>query len=159
MKTKAAASDHQTDRLAPHLEARVVDHRAEAGRRRVDAHADVGQHRLGEHQPEKSITIAMMHDVHDVGQDVPRDDARIAHAEGVRGLDVLELAQLERLAAQQPAEPGPARQAEDHAQHEQPEVGALRGGRNQLGVRSIRTCIISTAAAISSTPGIELSVV
>jgi hypothetical protein len=94
-----------------------------------------------------------------VRQDVPAEDARVRDAEGVRRLDVFELRELERLAAQQAREPGPAGEAEDRAQDQQAEVGAQRAVANQSALRSMTTCIISTAAAMSSTPGMELSVV
>ena len=61
-------------------------------------------------------------------------DARVADAEGVGRLHVLQFAQLQRLAAQQPAQPGPAGQAEHRAQQEQLQVGAFGAGLEQLGV-------------------------
>ena len=51
MKANAAAKRPPHDRVARHLVARDVDHAAEAVHRRIDADADVGQHRLVEDQP------------------------------------------------------------------------------------------------------------
>ena len=51
-----------------------------------------------------------------------------ADAEGLRRLHVFQLAQLQRLAAQQPAQPGPAGHAEDQAQRQQARIGARGGG-------------------------------
>jgi hypothetical protein len=50
------------------------------------------------------------------------------------GLHVLELAQLQRLAAHQPAQRRPAGEAEDHAQQEDLQVSALDAGLEHLGV-------------------------
>ena len=50
------------------------------------------------------------------------DDPVIGHPECPRRLDVIQFAQLERLAAQQTAQAGPAGHAEDHAQQEQTRI-------------------------------------
>jgi len=47
-------------------------------------------------------------------------------------MDVFQLAQLQHLAAQQPAQARPAGDAEDHAQRQQPHIGADLGAREQL---------------------------
>ena len=63
-----------------------------------------------------------------------RHDPRRADAEGLRRLHVVELAQLQGLGAQQPAQPRPAGQAEHRAQQKELEVGALEAGLEQLRV-------------------------
>ena len=55
-----------------------------------------------------------------------RKHAQAAHPESVRCLDVLQLAQLHRLAADQAAQAGKRSDAEDQAQEEQPRVAALK---------------------------------
>ncbi len=72
--------------------------------------------------------------MHRVGQDVAHDRPRRRDAERLCRLDVFELAQLERLAAQQTREPGPVRQPENDAQHQQADVGALGCRRKQARV-------------------------
>jgi hypothetical protein len=69
-----------------------------------------------------------------VREDVAAHDAGVRHAEGLRGLHVLQFAQLQRLGAQQPAQPGPAGQAQHRAQQEQLEVGAFGTGLEQIRV-------------------------
>jgi hypothetical protein len=64
-----------------------------------------------------------------------REDADVRDREGVRRLDVLHLAQLQRLAPQQPREPGPAGDAEDDAQEQEAQIGARKHGVEELGVR------------------------
>ena len=58
----------------------------------------------------------------------------VAHAERVRRLDVLEFAQLERLAAQEARESGPGRGAENQAEQQQTGIRALRRGREELRI-------------------------
>ena len=122
------------DGVAAHLVAREVDHAAEAVHRRVDTDADIAQHRLVQDQRRELEHGDDQHQVRDVGEDVADHDARRSDAEGIGGLHEFELAQLERLAAQQPAQPGPAGQAEHGAQQEELEVGALDAGLEQFGV-------------------------
>ncbi len=66
--------------------------------------------------------------MHHVRHNVAHQNAKRRHAERLRRLDVFQLAQLQRFAAQQPAQPGPAGHAEDQAQEQQAQVGAFRRG-------------------------------
>ena len=50
-------------------------------------------------------------------------------------LHELQVAQLQRLGAHQAAQRGPAGEAEDHAQQEHLQVGALQAGLEHLGMR------------------------
>ena len=121
-------------RVAVHLVARQVDHAAEAVHARIDADADVRQHRLIEDQRRELEHGDDQHQVGNVGEDVARHDAVGADAEGLRRLHVVELAQLQRFGAQQPAQPRPAGQAEHRAEQEELDVGALERGLEQVRV-------------------------
>jgi len=99
------------------------------------------------------MTSEIQHDMHDVGKDVAGDDAGVAHAEGMSGLDVLELAELERLASRRRAEADPAGQAENRAQDEQPQIRALHAVGARSGCRSRATCAIRRRPRSAGPPG------
>src|SRR3954453_2357598 len=95
------------------------DERAERGRRRLDAEPEEGQDRLdddgGAHRERR---------VHDdwperVREHVPEHDAHVARSRGLRGLDVLLLAQRQEHAANDAGEARPEEEREDDrdAQH------------------------------------------
>ena len=66
---------------------------------------------------------------------MPADHTMVAHTEGMRGLNIFELAQLERFATQQAAQAGPAGDAKNDTKEQQSQIGTLRGGWKQLGMR------------------------
>ena len=69
-----------------------------------------------------------------VGEDVARHDAGVADAKCTGGLHIFQFAQLQRFAAQQPAQAGPAGQAQHGAQQEKFQVGTLGTGFEEVGV-------------------------
>ena len=119
-------------RFARQLQARAVDHVAPAVGRRINADADVRQHRLGQHQAAEVEHNGDQHDMHDIWQDMATDHAQVTDPEGGGRLDVLDLADLHGLATQQPAQAGPAGHAQDQAQEQQAQIGALGHGFEQL---------------------------
>src|SRR5258706_7696139 len=122
------------DGVAGHFIPCAVDHRAEAVGRRIHAHAHIGQDGLVEHESREIEHGDDHHDVRDVGQDVAAHDARVRHAERARRLHVIELAQFERLGAEQARESGPAGDAQNRSQQEEPNVGALEASVEQLWI-------------------------
>ena len=90
---------------------------------------------------ENSSTNVIDHEMHEVRQHVTAQDAPVTGAEGARGGDVVELAQLERLAADDAREPDPAGDAEGDAdlqraapeRHDQGDEQQQGGDRGERG--------------------------
>ncbi len=73
--------------------------------------------------------------MHYVRQNVARQYAHCRYTKCLRRLDVFQLAQLERLAAQQTAQPCPTGNTENQAQEHQAQIGARRGVIEPLRMR------------------------
>ncbi|MNI35521.1 hypothetical protein D3C73_895460 [compost metagenome] len=69
-----------------------------------------------------------------VGQQVPRHDAPVRHAERARRLYIFQFAQLQGFGAQQAAQARPAGQPKNHAEQEQPQVRTRNRGVEQVGM-------------------------